>query len=121
VIIVIMLDIQHIFVVLYYSAQCNCPLEEQGDNSLGLRDTSHGQPIKLDLCICSIPTGGFYGKYDGEVSIYLLIIFFSSATAPLSTPIASMNTSSAFVDHRRTPLLSSMPQCSGDGVTCRPG
>jgi hypothetical protein len=104
-----------------YSAQCNCPLEEQGDKSLGLRDTPHGQPIKLDLCICTIPTVGFYRKYDGEVSIYLFIIFFSSATAPISTPIASMNASSAFVDHCRTPLLSSIPQCSGDGATCRPG
>ena len=31
--------------------------------SLRPRDISHGPTIKLDLCICTIPTVGLYGKH----------------------------------------------------------
>ena len=50
----------------YYSAQYNCPLEKKWDIP-----RTAGYPrticIKLDLCICTIPTVGLYWRL-GEVT-----------------------------------------------------
>jgi hypothetical protein len=52
--------------VTYYSAQYNCHLEKKWDipRTAGYPRTIG---IKLDLCFCTIPTVGLYGKL-GEIT-----------------------------------------------------
>ncbi len=57
----------------------------------------------------------------GSQHLFIYHFFSVLPPRPFLLPIASMNASSAFIDHCPTPLLLSMPQCSGDGATCRPG